>query len=176
MYWSFFSLEDWNVVHLGKAIPLPVWVNWSGWVMVLKLYLVCRRYCWWLCSPPRLACVRRPPHGVAVGGLAFGFVCAQCLLSLLLFVAWPLCFLLCQWGATLSATAGSWESATSLFWGSTLSQHGWLPLGNLPLPEIRQFQSSNVGKQIMNWIPCGVSTECVFPAQPWWIPTGGQRE
>lgn len=87
MYWSFFSLEDWHVVHLGKAIPLPVWVNWSGWVMVLKLYLVCRRYCWWLCSPLRLACVRRPPHGVAVGGLAFGFVCAQCLLSLLLGLA-----------------------------------------------------------------------------------------
>ena len=32
---------------------------------------------------------------VAVGGLAFGFVSAQCRLRLLLFVAWPLCFPLC---------------------------------------------------------------------------------
>lgn len=44
----------------------------------------------------------RPPHTVAVGGLAFVFMCAQCLSRLLLFVAWPLFFPLCLWGAALS--------------------------------------------------------------------------
>ena len=69
------------------------------------------------------------------------------------------------WEPSLSATAGSWESATSLFLGSTSSQHGWPPLGNSPLLEIRQFQSSNMGKQIVNGIYCDVSAECVLPAQ-----------
>lgn len=47
-------------------------------------------------SAPHLGCPKGggPPHSVTVGGLDFGFVCAQCLLKLLLFVAWPLCFLL----------------------------------------------------------------------------------
>ena len=63
------------------------------------------------------------------------------------------------------STAGSWESATSPFWGSTSSQHGWPPLGNSPLLEIRKFQSSNVGKHIVNRIYCDVSTDSLLPAQ-----------
>lgn len=63
---------------------------------------------------------RRPPHSATVGGLAFGFVCARCLLRLLLFVAWPLCFLLHLWGATLSVLGAKpvcyrWFPGTSHF-------------------------------------------------------------
>lgn len=140
--------------------------------MLHMSYLVCRRCCWWPCSPLGLPCVRRPPHGVAVGGLAFGLVCASVCrgcscLWLGLSASYsaseePHCLF---WEPSLSATAGSWESATSPFWGSTSSQHGWLPLGNSPLLEIRKFQSSNVGKQIVNGIYCDVCTEGVLPAQ-----------
>lgn len=143
VYWSFFSLEDWHV-HLWKAISLPVWVFWSGWVMVLMLYLVCRRYCWWLCSRLGLPWVRRPPNGMlweawplvlCVPSVCWGCSCLWLGLSAS-YSAYkePHCLF---WEPGLSATAGSWESATSLFWGSISSQHGWPPLGNLPLPEIR---------------------------------------
>lgn len=146
LYWGLFFFANSMLFSLGKGFLGQSWVSYRERVLVL--YFVYRKHCWQVCYTTPWA--RRLLPDVAVGGLTFGvcvpsIFCGCFCLWLGLSASYsaskePLCLFS---EPSLSATAGSWESATSLFWGITSSQHGqpqpgWGG-GTSPRTELRQF-------------------------------------